>query len=99
MKVKPKSAVITLDAKEIRKLANEISECYRAMVLIAAWAGARWGEIIELRRKDIELVRTARSSAVHRQATHYPCNVGRLKLTRSETYPYRTRWSLISKVT
>ena len=26
---------------------------YRALVLIAAWCGLRWGELIELRRKDI----------------------------------------------
>ena len=30
---------------------------WRCLVLLAAWAGLRWGEVTELRRKDLDLVR------------------------------------------
>ena len=30
-------------------------EKYRALILIAAWCGLRWGEVSELRRRDLDL--------------------------------------------
>ena len=41
---------------------------YRALVLIAGWTGLRWGELIELQRKDIGP--GAASIAVGRAAGH-----------------------------
>lgn len=33
----------------------EMPQRYHALVLIAAWCGLRFGELTELRRKDIEI--------------------------------------------
>jgi integrase len=37
---------------EIAALADAIGERWRALVLLSAWCGLRWGEVIELRRHD-----------------------------------------------
>ncbi|WP_243074818.1 site-specific integrase [Microbacterium sp. SS28] len=42
---------------ELQKIVDAITPRYRAAVLIAAWAGCRYGELTELRRKDILIVR------------------------------------------
>lgn len=42
---------------ELQKIVDAIPDRYRAAVLIAAWAGTRYGELTELRRKDIVIVR------------------------------------------
>jgi integrase len=44
----------TLD--ELAKLVDAMPEQYRAMVLLAAWCALRYGELTELRRKDIDVV-------------------------------------------
>lgn len=41
---------------EIAVIAEEMPERYRAMVLLAAWCALRFGELTELRRKDITIV-------------------------------------------
>jgi integrase len=41
---------------EIRVIAQEMPEQYRAMVLLAAWCALRFGELTELRRRDIIIV-------------------------------------------
>lgn len=41
---------------EIAVIAEEMPEQYRAMVLLAAWCALRFGELTELRRKDITIV-------------------------------------------
>ncbi|OBF92181.1 integrase [Mycobacterium sp. 852002-51163_SCH5372311] len=41
---------------EIETITHEMPEQYRAMVLLAAWAALRFGELTELRRKDITIV-------------------------------------------
>jgi integrase len=43
----------TLD--ELAKLVDAMPEQYRVMVLLAAWCAMRYGELTELRRKDIDL--------------------------------------------
>ena len=54
---------------EVAALADAIKpQRYRAVVLIAAWTGLRWGELIELQRKDIGP--GAATIAVARGATH-----------------------------
>jgi integrase len=41
---------------EIAVIAQEMPEQYRAMVLLAAWCALRFGELTELRRRDIVIV-------------------------------------------
>jgi integrase len=50
-KIKPKPA--TLD--QLDTLAAEMPERYRLMVPLAAWCALRFGELVELRRADIDL--------------------------------------------
>jgi integrase len=42
-----------LTPAELVKVAEAVPVTYRAAVLLAAWCGLRFGELIELRRKDI----------------------------------------------
>lgn len=39
---------------EVAALANAIDDKYRALVLISAWCGLRWGEVTELRHNDFD---------------------------------------------
>jgi integrase len=41
---------------EIETITREMPEAYRAMVLLAAWCALRFGELTELRRRDIVIV-------------------------------------------
>lgn len=50
-KIKPKPA--TLD--QLDTLTSEMPERYRLMVPLAAWCALRFGELVELRREDLEL--------------------------------------------
>ncbi|ABM13319.1 tyrosine-type recombinase/integrase [Mycolicibacterium vanbaalenii] len=43
---------------EIEKITTEMPEQYQAMILLAAWCALRFGELTELRRKDIVLTTT-----------------------------------------
>lgn len=43
----------TLD--ELAKLADAMPEQYRAMILLASWCALRFGELTELRRRDIDV--------------------------------------------
>jgi len=47
---------------ELEKIVNAITPRYKAAVIIAAWAGTRYGELTELRRKDISIVREGRTT-------------------------------------
>jgi integrase len=45
---------IILEASEVGALADAMhDERYRALVLLSAWCGLRWGEVSELRRRDV----------------------------------------------
>ncbi|GAA5162608.1 tyrosine-type recombinase/integrase [Ornithinimicrobium tianjinense] len=46
-----------LSTAELTALVEAMPERYRAMTLLAAWCGLRFGELTELRRKDIDLAR------------------------------------------
>ncbi|MDQ3627855.1 MAG: site-specific integrase [Actinomycetota bacterium] len=48
-KIRPASLV------ELEVLVSAMPERYRAMVLLAAWCGLRFGELTELRRADVDL--------------------------------------------
>ena len=41
--------------EQIAVIVENMPDKYRALILIAAWCGLRWGEVSELRRKDIDL--------------------------------------------
>lgn len=42
---------------ELQTILERITDRYKAAVVIAAWAGCRYGELTELRRKDIRLIK------------------------------------------
>lgn len=50
-KVKPATVA------ELSAIAEAVPERYRTMVLMAAWCALRFGELAELRRKDVDLAR------------------------------------------
>ena len=41
--------------QQIATIVENMPDKYRALVLLAAWCGLRWGEVSELRRKDVDL--------------------------------------------
>jgi integrase len=47
--------VTTLTLAELAALVDAMPERYQPMTLLAAWCGLRFGELTELRRKDIDL--------------------------------------------
>jgi integrase len=50
-----KRAAVILDVNEVAKIANAIQpEKLKCLVLVSAWCGLRWGEVTELRRRDID---------------------------------------------
>lgn len=60
---------VILDVSEVAELAQAIRpERLRALILVLAWTGVRWGEAIELRRRDV--TDGARSIRVSRAVTH-----------------------------
>jgi integrase len=65
---------VILTPAEVAALADAIRPSrYRALVLIAAWLGLRWGELIELRRKDIgagAVTITVARAVTHREGCH-----------------------------
>ncbi len=54
-----------LTASEVRDLAEAINPWFRVWVYFAAYTGARWSEMLGLRRKDFDLLR--RTVTVERQ--------------------------------
>lgn len=47
---------VYLSADDVRRLPDESGEC-RALVLVLAYCGLRWGEAVALRVRDIEFLR------------------------------------------
>src|ERR1700757_649883 len=67
-RVTRKRQPIILSVEELGQVADVIAQRYRALVLISAWCGLRWGEMTELRRKDVGkdgLVLTISRGATH----------------------------------
>ncbi len=56
-----------LTVAQVYALADAIDARYRALVLLAAFASLRWGELAALRRSDIDM--DARTIRVDRQLT------------------------------
>ena len=64
---KRQAAILTID--ELSRVADAIQPPQlRAMILVSAWCGLRWGELIELRRKDIDAI--CEVITVSRAVTH-----------------------------
>jgi integrase len=60
---------VILDISEVTTLADTIKpERMRALVLVLAWTGLRWGEAIELERRDV--AEGAKAIRVSRAVTH-----------------------------
>ena len=61
---KTKHSAAVPEVGELAVIADDIQEKYKAYVLISAWGGLRFGEVVELRRKDIsdgcEIISVAR---------------------------------------
>ena len=68
MRTHRKRQPVILSIAELGQVAEAIEPQYRALVLISAWCGLRWGEVTELRRKDVgkdALVLTVARGATH----------------------------------
>lgn len=57
-------------AAELQKIVDAITPRYKAAVVLAAWAGVRYGELTELRRKDLEILDGTIAVNVSRAVTH-----------------------------
>jgi integrase len=69
MNVATKRQAVILTPAELAYVADSIQPAQlRAMVLVLAWTGVRWGELIELRRRDIDDICEVLS--VSRAVTH-----------------------------
>ena len=66
--VRAKRASVIPTVGELARAADLIDERYRALLLISAWCGLRWGEVTELRRSDIG--ENAETITVARGVTH-----------------------------
>lgn len=53
MNTSRKRQPVVLSVAEMGRLADAVPERFKALVLLAAWCGLRWGEVTELRRDDI----------------------------------------------
>lgn len=58
-----------LSPAEIEKVAEKVPERYRVAVPVAAWCGLRFGELIELRRKDVQCEGDRMTLKIRRAAT------------------------------
>lgn len=75
---------IILTIAELGTLADKVPERLKAAVLVSAWCGLRWGELTELRRKDID--DDAEVLFVRRAATHRgECRIGTTKSGKGRT--------------
>jgi integrase len=81
-----KRQAVILTPEEIAKVALAIAPVdLKALVLVAAWCGLRWGEVTELRRADISpdcSVITVARAVTHRNGA---CNIDSTKSARVRT--------------
>ncbi|OCB38764.1 integrase [Mycobacterium malmoense] len=81
-----------LTVAEVSALADAITERFKALVLLAAWCGLRFGEVIELRRKDLTddaSLLTVCRGATHRKGCHIAMT--KQKQWRTATLPPHIR--------
>lgn len=55
-----------LTSEQVEQLAGEMPKRYRALVLVAAYGGLRWSEVIGLRRCDVDGGRLTITSQLHK---------------------------------
>lgn len=68
MNTQRKREPVVLTVPELATLADTVPERLKALVLLSAWCGLRWGEVTELRRRDFD--DAAEVVLVGRGATH-----------------------------
>jgi integrase len=61
--------VQALTPEELNVVAGVVPEKYRAAVLVTAWCGLRFGELIELRRRDVQTISGYTTLKIRRAAT------------------------------
>lgn len=77
---------VYLSAADVDRLATEAKE-HRALVLVLAYCGLRWGEVVALRVRDVEFLRrrlTVHDNAVQLGVEHV---VGRTKSRKTRSVP------------
>ncbi|HET7571784.1 MAG TPA: tyrosine-type recombinase/integrase [Gaiellaceae bacterium] len=77
--------MLFLTAEEVRALADAITPYYRALILTAAYTGLRSGELLALRRADVDLLR----GVVHVSRALKEVN-GHLHFGPTKTHAHRT---------
>ena len=88
--VKRKLDPVVPDIDELAVIADKIEPRFKAYVLLSAWCGLRFGEAIELRRRDIRYVDGLEPGVVmvERGFTHRKgCHVGLPKTGRTRNVP------------
>ncbi|WP_433610335.1 tyrosine-type recombinase/integrase [Dactylosporangium sp. CA-139114] len=73
----PERPTATVD--QVFALADAVPERYRAFIIVAAFSGLRWGELVALRRCDVDLVEGASGCIGSSQ----PCGAGWSSVRRS----------------
>lgn len=74
MNTSPKRAAVILTPDQVAKVALALPDRLRALLLISAWCGLRWSEVIELRRHDFNAA--CDEITISRAATHRGgCNI------------------------
>jgi integrase len=81
----PREEMLFLDASEIRALAEAIDPYYRTLVYVAAYCGLRSGELLGLRRSDVDLLR----GVIHVRRALKDVD-GRLEFGETKTHANRT---------
>jgi integrase len=51
-------------AAELQRIVDHITPRFKAAVILAAWTGVRYGELTELRRKDIDILESESGTAI-----------------------------------
>lgn len=74
---RPKGSIRPASLAELAKIMDEMPPRYAAMVLLAAWCAPRFGELTELRRRDLR---------IHLDADGSPVD-GTLTITRAVVWP------------
>ena len=71
-------------AAELQVMVDTITPRFRAAVILGAWAGLRYGELTELRRKDLDRVDDVYVVSVSRAVTHVTGHGAIVGPTKSE---------------
>lgn len=100
-----KRAAKILDVDDIAELANVIRpERLKCLVLISAWCGLRWGEVIELQRRDVSadasVITASRGATTGRVASCPHRNLARAEPWSSRhisALSWSTTWNITSR--